>query len=106
MVVFLNCLSYNISMDTAILQLLGTIITASAGVAGAYFAVQKGNHERELKEAQREQRQADRLDSIDEKIVRLEKKVDEHNEYGKKFGEVATNMTAMAKDIEYLKKRA
>lgn len=86
--------------------ILSTIITAAASVLGAYIAVQKGNHEREIKEAQREQRQADRLDSIDEKIVRLEKKVDEHNSYGKKFGEVATQMTAMAKDIEYLKQRA
>jgi hypothetical protein len=45
------------------------------------------------------------LDSIDEKIKRLEKKVDEHNEYGRKFGEVATSLVSMAKDIEYLKRK-
>lgn len=100
-------LFYNRSMGTLdITVILSTTITAAASVLGAYIAVQKGNHEREIKDAQREQRQADRLDNLDEKICRLEKKVDEHNNYGKKFGEVATNMTAMSKDIEYLKQRA
>ena len=92
-------------MDSSIAQLLGTIITAVAGVVGAYLAVRKGSQEQEIKNAQREQRQADRLDSIDEKIKRLEKKVDEHNEYGRKFGEVATSLVSMAKDIEYLKRK-
>ena len=92
-------------MDSSIAQLLGTIITAVASVTGAYLAVRKGSQEQEINNAQREQRQADRLDSIDEKIKRLEKKVDEHNEYGRKFGEVATSLVSMAKDIEFLKKR-
>ena len=90
-------------MEAAILQLLGTIITASAGVAGAYFAVQKGNHERELKEAQREQRQADRLDSIDEKIVRLEKKVDEHNGYAKRFEAIGKDIAEIRTTLEFLR---
>lgn len=81
------------------------LISSVGGIIGAYLAVQKGNRERDIKDAQREQRQADRLDSIDEKIKRLEKKVDEHNEYGRKFGEVATSLVSMAKDIEYLKKK-
>lgn len=81
------------------------VISSLGGIIGAYLAVQKGNREQDIKDAQREQRQADRLDSIDEKIKRLEKKVDEHNEYGKKFGEVATSLVSMAKDIEYLKSK-
>ena len=92
-------------MDSSTAQLLGTIITAVAGIAGAYLAVRKGSQEQEIKNVQREQRQSDRLDSIEEKIGRLEKKVDEHNGYGKKFGEVATSLVSMAKDIEYLKKK-
>lgn len=92
-------------MDSSIAQLLGTIITAVAGVSGAYLAVRKGSQEQEIKNAQREQRQSDRLDAIDEKIKRLEKKVDEHNEYGRKFGEVATSLVSMAKDIDFLKSK-
>lgn len=81
------------------------IISSVGGIVGAYLAVRRGSQEQEIKNAQREQRQADRLDSIDEKIKRLEKKVDEHNEYGRKFGEVATSLVSMAKDIEYLKSK-
>lgn len=92
-------------MDSSTAQLLGTIVTAVAGVAGAYLAVRKGSQEQEIKNAQREQRQSDRLDSIEEKIGRLEKKVDIHNGYAEKFGECAKNMAVMAKDIEYLKSR-
>lgn len=86
-------------------QLLGTIITAVAGVTGAYLAVRKGNQEQEIKNAQREQRQSDRLDNIDEKITTLERKVDIHNGYAEKLGDISKNMAVMAKDIEYLKER-
>lgn len=96
---------YNEVMDSSMAQLLGTIITAVAGVTGAYLAVRKGSQEQEIKNAQREQRQSDRLDAIDEKINRLEKKVDTHNGYAEKFGEYAKNMAVMAKDIEFLKNR-
>lgn len=98
---------YNAVMDTIdITPIIVSVISSAGGIIGAYLAVQKGDRERQIKDAQREQKQTDRLESIDEKIGRLESKVDEHNNYGKKFGEVATQMTAMAKDIEYLKQRA
>lgn len=48
--------------------------------------------------------QARRDQNLDDRLERLEKKVDLHNEYGKKFGEVAVAMTKMQKDIEYLRK--
>lgn len=94
-------------MDTSsTFQFLGTIITAIAGIIGAYLAVRKSTQEQEIKNAQREQRQSDRLDRIDEKISSLEKKVDIHNGYAEKLGDISISMTAMSKDIEYLKNRS
>ena len=75
-----------------------TIITAVAGIVGAYAAVQKGRREDAIKDAQREQRQADRLEAI-------ERKLDEHNGYAVKLGEISKSMVAMQKDIEYLKSK-
>lgn len=94
-------------MDTSsTFQFLGTIITAIASIIGAYLAVRKSTQEQEIKNAQREQRQSDRLDRIDEKISSLEKKVDIHNGYAEKLGDISISMTAMSKDIEYLKNRS
>lgn len=84
-------------------EILVALIGCLGGIIGAFLAVRKGDKEREIKDAQREQRQLDRLDMIDEKIVTLEKKVDIHNGYAEKFGDIATQMTAISKDIEYLK---
>ena len=75
-----------------------TIITAVAGVIGAYAAVQKGRREDAVKDAQREQRQADRLETI-------ERKLDEHNGYAEKLGAISKSIVAMQKDIEYLKSK-
>lgn len=97
-------LCYNELMNTVDwTQIIVAIISCLGGIIGAFLAVRKGNKENEIKDAQREQRQSDRLDRIDEKIGSLEHKVDIHNGYAEKFGEIANQMTAMAKDIEFLK---
>lgn len=93
-------------MDTNLTTIIVALITSLGGVVGAYLAVQKGNRESEIKDAQREQRQSDRLDRIDERICSLEKKVDIHNGYAEKLGDISISMTAMSKDIEYLKNRS
>lgn len=93
-------------MDSSIATIIVAIITSLGGIIGAYLAVQKGNRESEIKDAQREQRQSDRLDRIDERIGSLEKKVDIHNGYAEKLGDISISMTAMSKDIEYLKNRS
>ena len=92
-------------MNADATSIIVAVISSLGGIIGAYLAVQKGNRENEIKDAQREQRQSDRLDRIDEKVEELGKKVDIHNGYAEKFGEVAQSMTAMAKDIEYLKSK-
>ena len=73
------------------------IITGAFTLAGTYLMQRKKSQDDAVKEAQREQRQTDRLERIEEKIGRLEHKVDIHNGYAEKLG-------AIQKDIEYLRK--
>lgn len=73
------------------------LITGSFTLAGTYLMQRKKSQDDAVKEAQREQRQTDRLERIEEKISRLEHKVDIHNGYAEKLG-------AIQKDIEYLRK--
>lgn len=82
-------------META-LSLVGSVITGSLALVGNYFIYLKRTREADYNAAKREQRQNDRLDII-------ERKIDEHNGWGQKFGSFDKNLALMQKDIEYLK---
>lgn len=53
---------------------------------------------------EREQRQQDNTDRIFKELDDIKQRLDEHNHYAEKFGNVEKMMVAMSKDIEYLKK--
>lgn len=77
------------------------IIVALLAVLGSYLGnvalTRKKARQDELKAIERETRQEDRMKSI-------EKKLDEHNKYAEKLGSIDKSLTAMQKDIEYLRK--
>lgn len=85
---------YNESMDNTIVV---AIITGVCSVIGQYFISLKKSKEDEKIDAMREQKQSDRLDAIEHKL-------DIHNGYAEKLGEISLSMAKMQKDIEYLKK--
>ena len=91
-------------MDASITPIVVAVITSLGGIIGAYLAVLKGNRETEIKNVQREQRQSDRLDRIDEKISNLEKKVDIHNGYAERFSEIEKTTLLIQNDINYIRK--
>lgn len=78
------------------------IIPAIASVIGAFIAarsaVDKKTREDDIKDAQREQRQQDQLEEIKQKL-------DIHNGYAEKLGEIQLDIAGIHKDIEYLRKR-
>lgn len=77
-------------------------IPAIASVIGAFIAarsaVDKKTHEDDIKDAQREQRQQDQLEEI-------KRKLDIHNGYAEKLGDIQLDIASIHKDIEYLRKR-
>lgn len=81
-------------MDNTIIV---AIITGVCSVIGQYFISLKKSKEDEKLDAVREQKQTDRLDAIEHKL-------DIHNGYAEKLGEISLSMAKMQKDIEYLKK--
>lgn len=89
-------------MDTKVVTMdWNAIIVAILAVLGSYLGnvalTRKKAREDELRAIQRETRQEDRMKSI-------EKKLDEHNKYAEKLGSIDKSLTAMQKDIEYLRK--
>lgn len=105
LVVLFILICYYGFMDGIIQTVISAGIAAVASIIGSYLSVQRGNHEREIRDAKREQSQADRLNNIDNSIAKLERKVDIHNGYAEKFGIAAKEMAVMARDIEYTKEK-
>lgn len=77
------------------------LITGILAVVGSYMGnvavSRKKSREDAIRDAEREARQAVRLD-------RLEKKVDEHNGYAKKFEEISKDIAVIKTEVEILRK--
>lgn len=83
-------------------EIIVAVIAGVASIIGAYIATKsamdKKSREDAIVDAQREQRQADQLESIKQKL-------DIHNGYAEKLGEIQLDIAGIHKDIEYLRKR-
>lgn len=79
------------------------LITGLLAVVGSYVSnvaiTRKKAREDAIRDAERETRQSMRLDSI-------EKKLDIHNGYAEKFGNIQKDIAVVKKDIEYLRKES
>ena len=87
-------------MEQVIIAIIGASAVIASALIGYYSAVKKNA----VAEARREQEQQDNFKEIFKRFDHVDKRLDEHNHYAEKFAEVANTMTAMQKDIEYLKK--
>ena len=74
------------------------IITASASVICQLFISAKTKKESDIKQAVKDKEFTDRLTHIEERL-------EQHNNYAEKLGDVAIALAKMQKDIEYLKGR-
>ncbi len=83
-------------------EIIVAIIAGVASIAGAYIATKsamdKKSREDAIRDAQREQRQADQLESIKQKL-------DIHNGYAEKLGEIQLDIAGIHKDIEFLREQ-
>lgn len=82
-------------------SILVALITGALAVLGAFVGnmtiIQRKAQEEAIKDAEREAKQAVRLDSI-------EKKLDIHNGYAEKFGEIQKDIAVIKRDIEHIRK--
>ena len=79
--------------------ILVALITGGFTFLGVLVVNHSNRKKDAVERAKRDQKFEDRLD-------RLEQKVDEHNNYGRKFGEASQALVAIQKDVEWLKKGA
>ena len=81
----------------AVIGLIGTVIGAVLG----YVSKSK---KQAIDDAKREQQQNDQFNRIFEEMNIIKKKLDEHNHYVEKFGEIEKSIISIKKDIEYIRK--
>lgn len=72
------------------------LITAGASVICQMLISAKTKRDTETKQAVRDKEFEDRLENI-------EKRLDQHNHYAEKLGEISIALTAIKKDIEYIR---
>lgn len=84
--------------------IITALLAAIASIAGSYLTNEKRRRDEATEDAVKEQKQNDRLESI-------ERKLDIHNGYAEKLGDMEKSMSGldksvalMQKDIEYMKK--
>lgn len=84
------------------------IIISLIGFAGVCFAAIFGYMGRTKKQsiidAQREQEQKDQLNKILEEMTGIRKRLDTHNHYAEKIGDIEKSIISIKKDIEYIRK--
>ena len=79
--------------DTVLVAIITGGVTLTVNLLANWSARKKDAIERAVSEQE-----------IKDKLDVLEKKVDEHNQWGIKFGDTATSLKIIQKDIEWLKK--
>ena len=73
-------------------------ITAGASIICQLIIASSGKKERVASEARKDQALQDRLKSIEEKL-------DEHNGYAQKLGDISAALLVVQRDIDYLRER-
>lgn len=84
------------------------IIVALIGLFGTILGLLAGSYVRSrseaVKEAKREQQQTDFFNKIFDEMKGIKQRLDAHNQYAEKFGDIEKSIVSIQKDIEYIRK--
>lgn len=87
-----------------ITQILVALIALLSTVFGGILGYIGRNRKQAVIEAKREQQQADSFEKLFQEMDGIKKRLDVHNKYAEKFGDIELSLTSIKKDIEYLRK--
>lgn len=84
-------------MENVVIALITGVLAVAGAYAGNVAVARKKARDEAIKDAERESRQAVRLDAI-------EKKIDVHNGYAEKFEEIGKDIAIIKTEMEFLRK--
>lgn len=89
-----------------ITQIIVAVIALLSAIFGGILGYIGRSRKQAVLEAKREQEQSDSFQKLFEEMDGIKKRLDVHNKYAEKFGAIELSLTAIKKDIEYLRKDA
>ena len=87
-----------------IVKIIVALIALSGTILGIIVGYISNSRKQAIIDAKREQKQNDLFEHLFDEMNEIKKRLDTHNKYAEKFGEVEKSLTAIKKDIEYLRK--
>lgn len=87
-----------------ITQILVAVIALLSSIMGGILGYVGRSKKQAVIDAKREQEQADLFAQLLLEMDGIKKRLDTHNKYAEKFGDIELSLTAIKKDIEYLRK--
>lgn len=87
-----------------ITQILVAIIALLSSIFGGVLGYIGRSKKQAVIDAKHEQEQSDLFERVFNELAGIRKRLDTHNQYAEKFGEIEISLTAIKKDIEYIRK--
>jgi hypothetical protein len=85
---------------------LGALIGAFSAIVIQILVNRQAQKQNDIKIAVRNQKLDDQFSLIQTRLSEVEHKLDIHNGYAEKFGEINTSIALIQKDISYLKSKS
>lgn len=84
---------------------LGALIGAFSAIVIQILVNRQAQKQNDIKIAVRNQKMDDQFSLIQTRLSEVEHKLDIHNGYAEKFGEINTSIALIQKDLSYLKSK-
>lgn len=86
------------------IDIMNSLIGFAGVCVGAVFGYMGKSRKQATQDAKREQEQRDLFNQLFKELQEVKKRLDEHNHYAEKFGEIKLDIGGIKKDVEYIRK--
>ena len=90
--------------ENNITQIIVAVIALVSAIFGSIIGYIGKTKKQAVLDATREQEQNDSFNKLFQEIENIKKRLDTHNKYAEKMGEIKEDIALLKKDVEYIRK--
>ena len=90
--------------ENNITQIIVAVIALVSAIFGSIIGYIGKTKKQAVLDATREQEQKDSFNKLFQEIENIKKRLDTHNKYAEKMGEIKEDIALLKKDVEYIRK--